>query len=162
MYFVFIIIMYDPISDFYSKPQIGSGIAIFWGSRRQTGGGIFASIQRFAIPILRRIGQKLLSIAPTVGKKAMEVVQDTITDVRSGRKHVGGALKSNISKHSKAALQYYGINVPEEEEKQTGSGYKRKSPRGYKRKSPPKKKTPIRKTRNRAITKKHHDIFATK
>ena len=87
--------MYDPVADFYSKPQLGSGIAIYQGNRRQTGGGIFQSIARFAVPILRTIKNKLLGIAPALGNKAMEVVKDTIEDVQSGKRTFVQALREN-------------------------------------------------------------------
>ena len=78
--------MYDPIADFYSKPQLGSGIAIYQGNRRQAGGGTFSSIARFAVPILRKIKEKILGIAPAVGAKALEVVKNSIDDVRRNNK----------------------------------------------------------------------------
>lgn len=129
--------MCDPVADFYSKPQVGSGIAIFQGNRRQTGGGIFASIQRFAVPILRRIGQRLLSVAPSVGAKAMEVVKDTISDVRSG-KRLGDSLKSNISNKIQKTLNDYTTD-------QSGSGKRRRWRRknGINRKR--KKKSAVKK-----------------
>lgn len=120
---------YDPIADFYSRPQTGSGITLFQGSRKQVGGGIFASIQRFAVPILRRIGQKLLSIAPDVGSKAMEVVKDTIADVRKG-KRIGEAIKSNVSEKIRKTLNDLGVE-------QSGSGrrQRRRRPLGINKKN---------------------------
>ena len=143
--------MYDPVSDFYSRPQVGSGgIGVFYGSRRQQGGGIFALIQRFAIPILRRIGERLLRMAPTVGSKAMEVVSDTISDVRSGKKRFGEALKSNISSKVRKTLEEQGLLA--EEEKQSGSGYKK---RAKKRKGSHKaKKHSHRKIKKSSINKR--------
>ena len=78
--------MYDPIADFYSRPQLGSGIAIYQGNRRQAGGGIFSSIARFAVPILRKIRDKIFGMAPAVGAKALEVVKNSIDDVRRNNK----------------------------------------------------------------------------
>ena len=86
---------YDLVADFYSRPQIGYGIAVFHGSWRQVGGGIFATIQQLTIPNFRRIGHKLLGMAPSVGSKAMEVVKDTLSDVRSG-KRFGESFKSHV------------------------------------------------------------------
>jgi hypothetical protein len=121
---------YDPVADFYSRPQIGYGIAVFHGSRRQVGGGIFATIQRFAVPILRRIGHKLLGMAPSVGSKAMEVVKDTLSDVRSG-KRFGESLKSHVGSKIRKTLQDEGLYPSDNEQK--GSGYARKRKRGSKK-----------------------------
>jgi len=106
--------MYDPVADFYSKPQLGSGIAIYQGNRRQAGGGIFQSIARFAVPILRTIKNKLLGIAPALGNKAMEVVKDTIEDVQSGKRTFVQALREN----TRDQLRAHGLLPPAQE----GSG----------------------------------------
>ena len=105
--------MYDPVADFYSKPQLGSGIAIYQGNRRQAGGGIFQSIARFAVPILRTIKNKL-GIAPALGNKTMEVVKDTIEDVQSGKRTIVQALRDN----TRDQLRKHGLLPPAEE----GSG----------------------------------------
>ena len=151
---------YDPIADFYSRPQVGSGIAIYQGgNRKQVGGGIFASIQRFVVPILWHIGQKLLSIAPDVGSKAMEVVKDTIADVRKG-KRLGEAIKSNVAEKIQKTLDEYSGGGRQ----QSGSG-RRKFKK--KRKNKKKKKKPSisrginkkRKKRKSVTRKKYRDIF---
>ena len=106
--------MYDPVADFYSKPQLWSGIAIYQGNRRQSGGGIFQSIARFAVPILRTIKNKLLGIAPALGNKAMKVVKDAIGDVQSGKRTFVQALRENTRDH----LPAHGLLPPAQE----GSG----------------------------------------
>jgi hypothetical protein len=153
---------YDPVSDFYSRPQIGHGISVFQGSRRQVGGGIFASIQRFAVPILRRIGQKLLSLAPHVGNKAMEVVNDTISDVRSG-KRFGDSLKHNVGSKIRKTLEDEGLYPTDD---QSGSGYRRqRRPKKHINKKRRKSKAVginkrKKSSKKRASSKKFRDIFA--
>ena len=137
--------MYDPVAEFYSKPQLGSGIAIYQGNRRQTGGGIFQSIARFAVPILRTIKNKLLGIAPALGNKAMEVVKDTIEDVQSGKRTFVQALREN----TRDQLRQHGLLPPAQE----GSGINMR--RGRKRKASTKK----RKTPSKAKKIKYRDIL---
>jgi len=141
-------VMYDPIADFYSRPQLGSGIAIYQGNRRQAGGGIFSSISRFAVPILRKIKEKILGIAPAVGAKALEVVKNSIDDVRKNNKtSFVEALRDN----ARETLRQQGL-LP-----QDGSGInrvrrrkRRASVGGKKRKTAAKKRKTI-----------YRDVFAT-
>ena len=88
--------MYDPQADFYSQAPVGAGISVYNGGRRQLGGGLFASIQRFAMPIMRHIGKKLLKVAPDIGAGVLHVAKQTISDVHHGRKRFNKAMKSNI------------------------------------------------------------------
>lgn len=154
---------YDPISDFYSKPQVGAGgIGIYQGSRRQTGGGIFASIQRFAIPILRRIGEKLISIAPSVGAKALEVVKETLSDVRRG-KRVGAALKSNVANKLQKTMEQHGLISPSNDQEGSGKGRRRShKKKSHKKKrvtvTKPKKSINKRKSIKKKISKKKKSV----
>ena len=131
--------MYDPIADFYSKPQLGSGIAIYQGNGRQSGGGIFQSIAGFAVPILRTIKSKLLGIAPALGYKAMEVVKDSIEDVQSGKRTFVQALREN----TREKLREHGLFPPTPQE---GSGINksRKRKRAAKKKKTAKKQKKYR------------------
>ena len=36
----------DTVANFYSGPQVGNGIAVYSGSRRQMGSGLWGTIQR--------------------------------------------------------------------------------------------------------------------
>ena len=75
----------EGIYQFYSQPQVGNGMPFFSGSRRQqTGGGFFGSLFRAAIPILK-----------SFGKKAVNVLGRTATDVVSGKKDIKSALVDN-------------------------------------------------------------------
>ena len=60
----------DDVAHFYSGPQVGNGIAIYSGSRRQMGSGLWGTIQRIARPILSkyvpRLGRKMASRSPDV------------------------------------------------------------------------------------------------
>ena len=140
--------MHDPIADFYSRPQLGSGIAIYQGNRRQAGGGVFSSIARFAVPIIRKIKEKILGIAPAVGANALEVVKNSIDDVRRNNKtSFVEALRDN----ARETLRQQGL-LP-----QDGSGInsvrrrkRRASVGGKKRKTAAKKRKTV-----------YRDVFAT-
>ena len=164
---------YDPVADFYSRTQVGGSIGIFHGSRKQLGGGIFATIQRFALPILRRIDQKLIGLAPSVGSKALEVVKDTLADVRSG-KRFGEAIKSNVSSKIQNTLAEQGIVIPDDEG-QKGSGRRRHSKKRRRATTVKRQKVTagkksinrVRKHKKKSSHKKkktsaYRDIFATK
>ena len=87
----------DILVDFYSKPQLGGGFPVFQGSRRQIGGSFLSSLARFAIPVLKFLGKKVLGVAGNVAsdvidkkmsfresvpKRAKEGMMETISDVR--------------------------------------------------------------------------------
>ena len=65
-------------------------------------------------------------MAPSVGSKAMEVVKDTLSDVRSG-KRFGESLKSHVGSKIRKTLQDEGLYPSDIE--QNGSGYTRKRKR---------------------------------
>ena len=65
-------------------------------------------------------------MAPSVGNKAMEVVKDTLSDVRSG-KRFGKSLKSHVGSKLRRTLQDKGLYPSDNEQK--GSGYARKRKR---------------------------------
>jgi hypothetical protein len=144
--------MYDPIADFYSKPQLGSGIAIYQGHRRQTGGGIFSSIARFAVPILRNIKEKLFRMAPVIRNKAMDIVKDSIEDIQSGKRTFVEAFSNNARK----ALRDQGLLPPSQE----GSGINKVTKR--RRKSKGITTTHRRKKRRTATKPAYRDIFASR
>jgi hypothetical protein len=54
--------MEQGIYNMYSTPQEGGLLPVFSGSRRNlTGGGLFSTIARFALPILKTLGRSFLS-----------------------------------------------------------------------------------------------------
>lgn len=68
--------MQEEIIKFYSRPQFGGGGVgvVFAGSRRQqVGGGFFGSLARFALPILKSVGSRILGVA---ARTASDVIQD--------------------------------------------------------------------------------------
>jgi len=68
--------MQEEIIKFYSRPQFGGGSAgvVFSGSRRQqVGGGFFGSLARFALPMLKTIGSRVLNVA---SRTASDVLQE--------------------------------------------------------------------------------------
>ena len=88
----------DILTDFYSKPQLGGGgFPVFQGTRRQVGGSFLSSLARFALPVLKFLGKKVLGVAGNVAsdvidkkmslresgpQRAKEGVMTTIQDVR--------------------------------------------------------------------------------
>lgn len=50
----------DILVEFYSKPQLGGSLQVFQGTRRQVGGSFLSSLARFAIPVLKFLGKKVL------------------------------------------------------------------------------------------------------
>ena len=144
--------MYDPIADFYSRPQLGSGIAIYQGNRRQAGGGIFSSISRFAVPILRKIKEKILGIAPAVGAKALEVVSNSINDVRRNNK---SSFIEALRDNTRETLRQQGLLPPA----QDGSGINR----AHKRRKKARRSVGVVKKRKTTAAKKravYRDVFA--
>jgi len=87
----------DILADFYSRPQLGGGFPVFKGTRRQVGGSFLSSLARFAIPVLKFLGKKVLGVAGNVAtdvlaknmtfgesvpRRAREGLSEAITDVR--------------------------------------------------------------------------------
>jgi hypothetical protein len=76
--------MQQDIFNFYC--QSGSGGAIFVGSRRpgMVGGGFLGTLARFALPILRNIGGRVLGVARRVAQDPRQVAE-TIVDTMTRR-----------------------------------------------------------------------------
>lgn len=79
--------MNDALYLTFSQPQSGSYLPAFAGSRLQYGNGIFSTIARFAFPILKSLGQRLLGAAVRGGtsylsgeKKFVPAMVDELTD----------------------------------------------------------------------------------
>lgn len=103
----------DSIVEFYSQPQLGGGFPVFQGSRRQIGGSFLSSLARFALPILKFLGKKVVGVASNVAsdvidkkislresipKRAKEGVMDTLRQVQAGR-----------GRKRKGSIQNYGL-----------------------------------------------------
>lgn len=98
----------------YSQPQYGSGLPVYAGARRQSGGGILGSIARFALPILKN-----------VGKRALGVAAKTVKDVATGKRGVGEALK----RHGKRELlDITNLNKPPPKKRRRKRINKKKKP----------------------------------
>ena len=155
---------YDPVAEFYSRPQVGHGITIYKGNKKQTGGGMFATISRFAIPIMRRIKEVFV---PKLKTAALEVAKNTLADVVSG-KRVGDAIKSNVAAKVQRVLEQHDIDM--DPTPQRGSGYKHKKKRRSKHKTATKRKATIKrankivKRAKKTLNKKKvfRDIFASR
>jgi len=115
----------DILVDFYSKPQLGGGFPVFQGSRRQIGGSFLSSLARFAIPVLKFLGRKVLGVAGNVAsdvinrkmsfrdsvpKRAKEGIMETLHGVQSGRgQKRKRPQKLVMSKHPRTSSE---INTP--------------------------------------------------
>jgi hypothetical protein len=64
--------------DDYYLHQVGSGLSVFAGARRQSGHGFLNTILRMAAPLMRR-GAK------AVGNKLLNAGLNVMSDVASGR-----------------------------------------------------------------------------
>ena len=154
---------HDPIADWYSRPQLGrggEGMQIFKGSRRQLGGGIFATIKRYAIPLLKRIGMKALEAAPSAAAKGAEALvgmaKEAIEDARSGRKRIAEAIKDQVVEKVRRTADDFLLAH--------GGGHGRAI---NKRKNKKKKKGQllhqanlIKAIKKKSIGKQHKDIFS--
>jgi hypothetical protein len=102
--------MQNEIVNFYSQSQIGNGMPIFTGSRRpMVGGGFFGTLARFAMPLLKNIGGRVLRVAAR-----------TATDVLDRNQPVGKSLVDNAIQEVKSVLQ------PEPSINKQGSGLRKR------------------------------------
>ena len=72
----------DAVANFYSRPQVGNGIPIYSGSRRQMGSGLWGTIQRIARPILAKFVPRL---GKTVANKSRNVLSGAASDALNQR-----------------------------------------------------------------------------
>jgi len=85
--------MEEEIYNFYSQSGGGS---VFAGSRRpgMVGGGFFSTLARFALPILKSIGGRVMRVAAR-----------TARDVVGGQRNLGDALLQHSSRELTDALK---------------------------------------------------------
>lgn len=81
----------DAVAHFYSRPQVGNGIPIYSGSRRQMGSGLWGTIQRIARPILAKFVPRL---GKTVANKALDVLSGAASDALNQRSSFIDSLKA--------------------------------------------------------------------
>ena len=73
----------DPTARFYSQPSyVGAGFPVFSGSRRQRGGGIFGSLAKMVLPVLKSVGSSVLR---TAGRQAVGLARDVAESALSGQ-----------------------------------------------------------------------------
>ena len=84
----------DNTALFYSRPSYnfhgGGSFPVFAGSRRQRGGGIFGSLKKMFIPMLKRAGKSLIS-------HGLAYAKDVTDDAMEGKN-----FKESLIKHGKA------------------------------------------------------------
>lgn len=73
------------VYDDYYLHQVGSGLSVFAGARRQRGHGFFNTVMRLAAPLIKR-GAK------TVGRHLLDTGLKVMDDVQSGQS-IGKAMK---------------------------------------------------------------------
>lgn len=91
----------DPVASFYSAPQIGSGIPIYAGSRRQLGSGLWGTLQRIARPILAKFVPR---IGKTVATRAINVLAGAASDALNQRSSFLDSLKTRGKLEAQKAL----------------------------------------------------------
>ena len=103
--------MNDALYLTFSQPQSGSYLPAFAGSRLQYGNGIFSTIARFAFPILKTLGRRLLGAAVRGGttylsgeKKFVPAMVDEFTD------EAGNLVEEGINKMRKRKAEQQGEN----------------------------------------------------
>ena len=74
----------DPTVRFYSQPTyaVGGGFPVFAGSRRQRGGGIFGSLAKMVLPVIKTVGSAVLR---NVGGEVAGLARDVAQTALSGR-----------------------------------------------------------------------------
>ena len=84
----------DYTAKYYSRPSyVGSGV-VFSGERRQRGGSILGALKSIVLPILSKVGPKILKSVGNIAKKqAFGLATDLLTDKVSG-KNMTESLKS--------------------------------------------------------------------
>lgn len=122
----------DILVEFYSKPQLGGAFPVFQGTRRQIGGSFLSSLARFALPVLKFLGKKVLGVAGNVAsdvidkkmsfrqsvpQRAREGVRETIADVR---KQTGLGARKMKRKRSVSKL-----SLPPSKKQRTAASKKR-------------------------------------
>jgi len=136
-------------------------MSVFAEERRQMGGSLFATIKRFAIPLL----QKLWPHLKTLGKKALgsalNVGSGLASDLISGQ---AKNIPSNFRRRSKQEVNslsrdYLGQDVFTHPDEQSGSGRKRKAINMFKK---PAKRLAKNKSKNKRRRKLaiETDIFS--
>lgn len=84
----------DYTAKFYSRPSyVGSGV-VFSGERRQRGGSILGALKSVVMPVISKVGPKILKTVGNIAKKQVfGLATDLLMDRVSG-KNVTDSLKS--------------------------------------------------------------------
>ena len=128
----------DTIYSMYSGPQLGRGLPVYAGSQRQVGGGIFGALARFALPVLK-----------TVGKRALSVAKKTVRDVAMGKSGLKDALITNAKQEVVKAISPKKQSSPQQAQPPTIP--QKRQPVKRKRQQPSKQNTSINKRKKRDI-----------
>lgn len=128
----------DAVANFYSRPQIGNGIPIYSGSRRQMGSGLWGTIQRIALPILAKFVPRL---GKTVATKAVDVLTGAASDALNQR--------SNFIDSLKARGRVKAQETMDELMRQTGGRRAVKRRKSSSKRRPPAKRPKKKKTSRR-------------
>ena len=98
--------MQNSIVEFYSQPQTGGSMPVFAGARRyQNGGGFFSNLFRFAVPLLKRIGGRVLNVGM---RTATDVLQNNRPIADSLINHTLDEVKSVINRPRDSSINKEG------------------------------------------------------
>ena len=80
------------VYDDYYLHQVGSGLSVFAGARRQRGHGFFNTVMRLAAPLIKKAAPLIKRGAKTVGRHLLDTGLKIMDDVQSGQS-IGKATK---------------------------------------------------------------------
>jgi hypothetical protein len=123
----------DAVANFYSGPQLGNGIPIYSGSRRQMGSGLWGTIQRIARPILAKFMPRF---GRTAADKAISALAGAASDALNHRSNFADSFKAR----GKAYVQETLDDLMRQSGGRRGMKRQRRASSKPARKQPPTKK----------------------
>ena len=93
----------DAVANFYSGPQVGNGIPVYSGSRRQMGSGLWGTIQRIARPILAKFTPRF---GRTVADKTISALAGAASDALNQRSSFADSLKARGKVHLQETMNF--------------------------------------------------------
>ena len=91
----------DAVANFYSGPQVGNGITVYSGNRRQMGSGLWGTIQRIARPILAKFMPR---IGRNVANRTLNTLAGAASDALNQRSSFADSLKARGQVHVQETL----------------------------------------------------------
>lgn len=105
----------------YAIPMSGGAMPVYAGSRRQTGGNLFSTFARFAMPLLKKIMPHLAKLGKRAAQSGITLATGALSDAVSGNVK---DIPANLKRRGKIELgnisrEYLGTDIINQ---QTGSG----------------------------------------